>query len=77
MPFDHNTCRWVFERKPAKHAPVSREPIVFLGWTQKQWDKVFAWYEEVMDVRVIYRDSASVHQAVNMEWQRRKGSLQP
>ena len=77
MPFDYTTGRWAFATKPAKPAPVSREPIVALGWTQKQWDKVFAWYEEVMDIRVIYRDSASVRQTVNMEWQRRKGSLQP
>ena len=76
MPFDHNTNRWRFDKRPTRPVTEPR-PIVALGWTQQQWDKVFAWYEEVMDVRVIYRDSASVRQAVNMEWQRRKGSLQP
>lgn len=75
MPFDHNTCRWVFERKPI--LPTQRrEPIVALGWTQQQWDRVWDWYETVVGIRPAYRND-STYKAVNMEWQRRKGSLQP
>lgn len=76
MPFDYTTGRWAFATKPAKPAPVSREPIVALGWTQQQWDKVWDWYEQMMGVRPAYRND-STYKAVNYEWQRRKGSLQP
>ena len=75
MPFNHNTARWDFDSKPRR--PLHQhEPIVALGWTQQQWDKVWDWYEQMMGVRPAYRND-STYKAVNMEWQRRKGSLQP
>ncbi len=74
MPLNHNTNRWSFDSKPARDT-TPREPIVALGWTQQQWDRVWAWYESVTDRSPARTDAA--YKAVNLEWQRRKGSLVP
>ena len=47
-----------------------------LGWTDRQWDKVFRWYEDVTG-QPLTDHSTQTRQMVNLEWQKRKGSLQP